>query len=286
MPDPSPKFTTDPATQASWAAPTRQQPSNMRGLIRSGKVAIGQLMSYPSRHVAKTLADAEHAAWSPKLLVEVIQIILHESQGKMIPVVRVPSKTAFEYMAWCLDAGAGGIIVPHIETPAEVAAVAAACRFPPVGHRSYSPFQFLRGLTDATPEGHTTYSLANEHIAVIPQIESRLGIANIDAIMQMAQVDAVLIGSGDLRMDMGLPVAFVGTEPEFVAAMDRATAMSKKYGKPLMGIAVSLPMVMERLKQGFTLLVTTIDLHTLAFGTITALGTAKAAAEEYMRARL
>jgi 2-keto-3-deoxy-L-rhamnonate aldolase RhmA len=49
-------------------------------------------------------------------------------------------------------------------------------------------------LTDATPEGETVYSLANKHVAIIPQIESRVGIKNIDVIMQMEQVDAVMIG--------------------------------------------------------------------------------------------
>jgi hypothetical protein len=52
----------------------------------------------------------------------------------------------------------------------------------------------LPGLTDATPEGETVYSLANKHVAIIPQIESRVGIRNIDAIMRMEQVDAVMLG--------------------------------------------------------------------------------------------
>ncbi|KAJ7653157.1 Pyruvate/Phosphoenolpyruvate kinase-like domain-containing protein [Mycena polygramma] len=268
------KFTTDPSTQASWAAPTRQQPSNMQGLIGTGKVLLGAVLSYPSRQVAKTLAvtgadwiwiDAEHVAWSQKLLVEVIQIIIHESGGRMIPVVRVPSKTAFDYMAWCLDAGAGGIIIPHIETVEEVAAVIGACRFPPTGHRSFPPFTFISGVTDTTPEGESVYSLANKHVAIIPQIESREGIKNIDLIMQLEEVNAVMIGAGDLRLDMGLPVQFVGTEPEFVDAMARVTAMSKKYGKALMGAALGPSMVEERLKQGFTILVNTIDLYALAF---------------------
>ncbi|KAJ7916151.1 Pyruvate/Phosphoenolpyruvate kinase-like domain-containing protein [Mycena leptocephala] len=285
------KFTADPATQASWGAPTRQQSSNMRGLIRSGKVLLGQVLSYPSRQVAKTLAvtgadwiwiDAEHIAWSQKLLVEVIQIINHESGGKMIPVVRVPSKTAFDHMAWCLDAGAGGIIVPHIETADEVAAVASACRFPPTGHRSYPPFSFVPGVTDTTPEGESVYSLANKHTAIIAQVESRAGIKNIESIMQMEQVDAVMIGAGDLRLDMGLPVAFVGSEPEFAAAMDKVTAMSKKYCKALVGVALGPPMVEERLRQGFTVLVNSVDLFALAFGTITDLGTARATIEHYM----
>ncbi|KAF7368875.1 2,4-dihydroxyhept-2-ene-1,7-dioic acid aldolase [Mycena venus] len=288
---PNSKFTVDPSTQASWGAPTRQQPSNMRGLIQSGKVLLGQVLSYPSRQVAKTLAvtgadwiwiDAEHVAWSQKLLVEAIQIITHESGGKMIPIVRVPSKTAFDHMAWALDAGAGGVIVPHIETVEEVAAVAGACRFPPAGHRSFPPFTFLPGVTDITPKGESVYSLANKHVAIIPQVESRVGIKNIDSIMQMEEVDAVMIGAGDLRLEMGLSVGFVGEEPEFAAAMNRVTAMSKKYKKSLVGVAISAPMVEERLKQGFTVLVTTVDFYTLGFATITELGTARATVEEYL----
>ncbi|KAJ7126320.1 Pyruvate/Phosphoenolpyruvate kinase-like domain-containing protein [Mycena epipterygia] len=248
-------------------------------------------MSYPSRHVAKTLAvtgadwiwiDTEHAAWSKKALVEVIQIINHESGGKMIPVVRVPSKTSFEYMAWCLDAGVGGIMIPHIETSEEVAAIIGACRFPPIGHRSYPPFTFLPGITDITPAGETIYSLANKHVAIIPQVESQLGVKNIQSIMQMDQVDAVMIGVGDLRLDMGLPVGFVGSEPHFVAEMGHITAMSKEYQKPLMGAAIGPAMVEERLRQGFTVLANTIDLYTLAFGTIKEIQTAKATAEAYM----
>ncbi|KAJ7702996.1 hypothetical protein B0H17DRAFT_81901 [Mycena rosella] len=42
--------------------------------------------------------DAERVAWSPTQLMECIQIIIHASAGKMIHVVRVPNKTAFDYM--------------------------------------------------------------------------------------------------------------------------------------------------------------------------------------------
>jgi hypothetical protein len=84
-------------------------------------------------------------------------------------------------------------------------------------------------------------------------------------------------------MEMGLPVAFMGTEPEFVEASDRLTAMSKKYRKPLMGAAITPEMVEERLRQGFTLLVRSIDLFTLAFGTVIELATARAAVEAYMQ---
>ncbi|KAJ6452510.1 Pyruvate/Phosphoenolpyruvate kinase-like domain-containing protein [Mycena sanguinolenta] len=283
------KFTTDPSTQSLWAPPTLQQAGNMRGLIGSGKVLLGQVLSYPSRQVAKTLAvtgadwtwiDAEHVAWSPKLLVECIQIIIHESGGRQVVVVRVPSKTAFEMMAWALDGGAGGIIIPHIETVEEVAEVVKACRFPCAPY--FLMETLIPGVTDTTPAGESLFSLANKHIAIIPQVESRLGIKNIDAIMQMKEVDAVMIGSGDLRLDMGLSGGLVGAEPEFVAALDRAGAMSEKYGKPLVALALNPEMIKSRLGQGFRVLITSIDLATLAFGTIKELGTARETAEDYL----
>ncbi|KAJ6551601.1 Pyruvate/Phosphoenolpyruvate kinase-like domain-containing protein, partial [Mycena capillaripes] len=264
-----------PTTQGQFNAPTLQQSSNLQAIFKSGKIVIGTSLSYPSRHVAKTVAqtgadwcwiDAEHVAWAPDMLIECIQVIIHESGGKMIPVVRVPSKTAFDYMAWCLDAGAGGIIVPHLETVEEMKAVIATCRFPPIGHRSYPPFTFIPGVTDTTPEGESVFSLANKHVAIIPQIESRVGIKNLEAIMSMPEISAFMIGAGDLRLDMGLPLGMTGDEPEFVAAVEKATKVSKETKIPLLGVAIGPEMVKMRIDQGFRALVVCLDLYTLAFG--------------------
>ncbi|KAJ7445905.1 Pyruvate/Phosphoenolpyruvate kinase-like domain-containing protein [Mycena latifolia] len=291
----SPQFTLDAKARAEYRPTTLQQPSNLQALFKSGKIAIGTSLSYPSKHVAKTVAvtgadwcwvDAEHVAWSQKLLVECIQIIIHESGGTMIPVVRVPSKTAFDYMAWCLDAGAGGLIIPHLDTAEEMKAVIAACRFPPIGHRSFPPFTYLPGVTDMTPEGETVFSIANKHITLIPQIESRIGIQNLEAIMKLDEVSAFMIGTGDLRLDMGLPLAFDGDEPEFAAAMQKATRVSKERNIPILGGALDAAMVKKRIVEGYRILVCTFDLHwhVLAYGTIKLLGEARVAAEEQMQA--
>ncbi|KAJ7768514.1 Pyruvate/Phosphoenolpyruvate kinase-like domain-containing protein, partial [Mycena metata] len=258
-----------------YRAPTRQQPNNLQALFRSGKIVISTSLSYPSRHVAKTVAvtgadmcwiDAEHAAWSPTDLVECIQIIVHESGGKMIPVVRVPSKKAFDYMAWCLDAGAGGLILPHLETVEEMKDAVAACYFPPLGNRSFPPFSFIPGVTDTTPANESIFSLANKHISIIPQIESRVGIQNLDEIMKMEEISAFMIGAGDLRLDMGLSLGLTGDEPEFVAAMEKASGVSKERNIPLLGVAVGEEMVKMRIDQGFRILVCCLDLHILAYG--------------------
>ncbi|KAJ6479165.1 Pyruvate/Phosphoenolpyruvate kinase-like domain-containing protein [Mycena vulgaris] len=287
-----PQFTFDSTSLGEYRAPTLQQSANLQAMCKSGKIAIGMALSYPSRQVAKTLAatgadwcwiDAEHVAWSQKLLIECIQIIIHESGGKMIPVVRVPSKTAFDYMSWCLDAGAGGIIVPHLETVEEMKEVIAACRFPPIGHRSFPPFTFIPGVTDTTPAGESVFSLANKHVTIIPQFESRVGIKNMDAIMGMKELSAFMIGTGDLRLDMGLPLSFDGDEPEFVAAMKEATRVSKERNIPLLGGALNPAMVKQRIDEGYRIIVCAFDMYVLAFGMMKELGEARAAAEEHMQ---
>ncbi|KAJ7139032.1 Pyruvate/Phosphoenolpyruvate kinase-like domain-containing protein [Mycena epipterygia] len=287
-----PRFTLDSTAQAQYRSSTLQQSSNLQEIFKSGKIVIGISLSYPSVHVAKTIAatgadwcwiDAEHVAWSPQLLVECIQIIIHESAGKMVPVVRVPNKTAFDYMAWCLDAGAGGIVIPHMETKDELKAIVSACRFSPVGHRSFPPFTFIPGVTDVTPEGESMFSVTNKHVAIIPQIESRLGIQNLEELAKMDEISAFMIGVGDLRLDMGLPLQMNGEEPEFVAALQKAKNISKESNIPLLGITDGPETLKKRIDQGFSIFMCCVDLHALAFGMIKTVGESKEIAEECMQ---
>ncbi|KAF7360044.1 2,4-dihydroxyhept-2-ene-1,7-dioic acid aldolase [Mycena venus] len=291
--NPTPRrFTLDTASQELYRPLTLQQPSNLRGLIKTGKVVISTSLSYPSRHVAKTVAvtgadlcwlDAEHVAWSPKLLVECIQTIIHESGGRMIPVVRVPSKTSFDYMAWCLDAGAGGIIVPHMETVEEMQDVINACCFPPAGHRSFPPFTFIPGVTDTTLEGESVFSVANQHVAIIPQIESPLGIQNLDEIVALDEVSAFMIGHGDLRLEMGFSLAATGTEPGYVEAVQKAKKVAQDRGKSIVGPAAGPEMIKLRIEQGYRIIVCCLDLHTFAFGMMKTVSEGRAVAEEHMQ---
>jgi len=160
-------------------------------------VVIGIASVASTKVVAATHADwawidAEHTPYSPTLLVDMIHTLKMYSEGRMIPVVRVPSHS-HEWISWILDAGAGGVIIPHTETSEQVQASVHAARFPPQGHRSFPPFALLPGLQDTAPEGKTWIDVANEHVAVIPQIESRLGVENLEEIMQVEGVDAITI---------------------------------------------------------------------------------------------
>ncbi|KAJ7849356.1 Pyruvate/Phosphoenolpyruvate kinase-like domain-containing protein [Mycena olivaceomarginata] len=185
--------------------------------------------------------------------------------------------------AWRLDAGAGGIIVPHMETVEEMKAVIAACRFPPIGHRSFPPFTFIPGVTDITPEGESVFSIANKHSVIVPQIESRVGMQKLDAILSMGEISAFMLGLGDLRLDMGLPLAMDGDEPELVEALRKATKLSKAHDIPLLGGGLSKDMVKQRVDEGYRLILCGFDMHALAFGTRTTLAEAREIVEERMQ---
>jgi 2-keto-3-deoxy-L-rhamnonate aldolase RhmA len=84
--------------------------------------------------------------------------------------------------------------------------------------------------------------------------------------------------AGDLRLDMGL----TGDEPEFVLALEKASKVSKERAKPLVGLAIGADMVKLRVEQGFRLIIVTMDVTTLVYGTIRQVGEARQAAEELM----
>lgn len=96
-----------------------------------------------------------------------------------------------------LDSGAYGIVVPLVNTAHEAAAAAAACRYPPVGLRSFGPNRI--GLVMSTLDPKKL-----GEVACIVMVETATGLANVDAIAATPGVDAILIGPSDLAIGLGL----------------------------------------------------------------------------------
>jgi 4-hydroxy-2-oxoheptanedioate aldolase len=96
-----------------------------------------------------------------------------------------------------LDAGAYGVVVPLVNTAEEAAAAAAACRYPPVGARSFGPNRvaLVMGGLDPKKLGE---------VACIVMVETAAGLSNVDAIATTPGVDAILIGPSDLAIGLGL----------------------------------------------------------------------------------
>lgn len=118
------------------------------------------------------------------------------------PLVRVPSHDA-HWSSRVLDGGAQGVIVPHVNNRSEAEAVVRNCRFPPLGQRSVmglGPALAYRAM----PLGEINERL-NADTSVIVMLETAEGINNAAVIAALPGIDVLLIGSGDLKTDYGIP---------------------------------------------------------------------------------
>ena len=99
-----------------------------------------------------------------------------------------------------LDAGAEGIIVPQVHSAVQAAYVARLARYAPAGRRG-------RGATRSN--GYGRYGApgadAEDTTVVVVQAESAEAVADIDAIVHVPDIDAVLVGPNDLAASLGYP---------------------------------------------------------------------------------
>ena len=126
-----------------------------------------------------------------------------EARG-IVPFVRIleNSQTLIQSI---LDVGAQGIVVPHVDTAADARAAVAASLYSPAGRRGMCPACHAGGyhLKNWPEYSHA----ANENIMVIPIIESRKSVENIDEILAADGIDVIHFGPGDLSADMGIDFA-------------------------------------------------------------------------------
>jgi 2-dehydro-3-deoxyglucarate aldolase len=169
------------------------------------------------------MLDGEHA---PNELNTFILQLMALKDSRSAPVVRPQSNDTVQIKR-LLDAGFYNFLIPFVESAEEAARAVAATRYPPEGVRGVSIS--MRGNRFGTiPDYHKT---CNQNITVAIQIESRTGVANVDAICAVPGVDAVFIGPGDLAAGYG----HIGNpgHVEVQVAMRHVFACAKRAGVPV-----------------------------------------------------
>ena len=164
--------------------------------------------------------DLQHGTAEMKDVAPLLQAI---SQTETVPVVRVAWNDPAAIMK-ALDLGAYGIIVPLVNNAKEAAMAVAACRYPPVGMRSNGPVR-------AVHYGGADYvANANDEVVVMAMIETKEGLANLDAICATPGLDAVYIGPADLSFALGLAPRGDNPDPLHMATCDKILAAAHKAG--------------------------------------------------------
>ncbi|MCJ1379507.1 hypothetical protein MMC17_002608 [Xylographa soralifera] len=275
---------TNPLGMAAYRSPSLFQPHRAREALRdasSGKIAplIGLYLGLSTVPTARFVApmgydmiwvDWEHSSCGVETMTTMVHEIMFMSEGKTIPFVRVPGHD-HAAIGYALDAGAS-LVIPQIETVAQAQHVLSASKFGTHsrGTRSAPPFRLIPGLTDI---GHdATHPLGihannNAAAAVMIQIETLEGVRNLDSILTEVQgIDAVWLGTLDLRVSMNLPAngGMGGAEQEWLDAvklyddtMDRHPEVAKA------GFAMAAMPNFEEMLKGKALVMMAADVMAL-----------------------
>lgn len=178
------------------------RPNSLRRLKAEGKPIVNAWLSIGAPYAAEAIAhqgfdaatiDCQHGMIGFDTAIAMLQAV---SSTSAIPMVRPSSLNPAEIMRF-LDVGSYGIICPMISTADDAERLVAACRYPPVGQRSFGP---ARGMLYG---GADYLDHANDEILVLAMIETREGLANIDAILAVDGLDGIYVGPNDLGLALG-----------------------------------------------------------------------------------
>jgi len=202
--------------------------NSVKDMLKAGKTAIGTNASLlsPVDFLADSgfdfiLFDTQHEAVSVKDLKNQLQAM----KGKRaIPVIRVGSNDQ-ALICYALDIGAKGIVVPMVDTKEEAIKMVQWCKYPPEGKRSsmgmrgeWGKFENYREYMDAV----------NREVLIIPMIETVESLNNIDDIISVPGIDVLLVGPGDLSINLGVTMDY--KNPRYLEALDKIVASCRKAG--------------------------------------------------------
>lgn len=223
-----------------------------------GGVAVNGWCSIPSSFSAEVMAhqgfdsiciDTQHGVIDYQLAVTMLQAI---STTSVIPLIRVPWNDPALLMK-ALDAGAYGVICPMINTRAQAEALVSACKYPPMGIRSFGPIRAKYYAGGSSHNGGDYHEFANDETLVIPQIETPEAIANLDEILQVPGIAAIYVGPSDLAMALGCQPRGGQKDPVVVEARQKIIEACQRHKIPAGIHTPSSAVALEMIKQGFQL---------------------------------
>jgi 2-keto-3-deoxy-L-rhamnonate aldolase RhmA len=209
---------------------------NLREALRGPDALVFTFMMVPRVEIIEMLANAgfdgvvidlEHG---PMTAAELPALSAAARGAGIFAIARVRGDGGEPEIGNLLDAGVDGVLVPHVASAEQAAAVVSAGRFPPAGERSLNPY--VRG-TRYGADGDAARDLANARAAIIVMVEGADGLANLEAIAATDDLDGIFIGPVDLSASLGVP-----GQPEHPKVIETVTSIFERLreGKVAAGI--------------------------------------------------
>jgi len=253
--------------------------ASLKEKLADGGTVVGSWINTGSPIVAELMAqagfdfltiDAEHSAVDLSQVQQLMQAI-RSGNPDCTPLVRVPGCDYAQIKRY-MDAGAGGVICPLVNSAEQAQVVVDAVKYPGAGpqttdHRPQTTGRRGVGFCRDNMYGirlEERVAEANADTLVCVQIEHADAVENIDHILAVEGVDAAFIGPYDLSASLGITARF--DHPRMVDAMEQILSACRRHDV-VPGVHVVPPdtgEVAERLAEGYRLIAYSLDITMLS----------------------
>jgi 4-hydroxy-2-oxoheptanedioate aldolase len=212
------------------AGPSPLDRGRLRARLAAGQATLGTFVGAASTITAEACAaagvdwlvlDLEHGSGGE----EQVRDVIPAAGAYGVPtVVRVESAARIR-IGRVLDLGAAGVMLPRMDTAAEVAEAVRHLRYPPAGDRGVASYN--RACRFALDPG--ALARAGDEVLGVVQIESASAVDQAEEIAAIDGVDVLFVGPQDLSFNLGVP--FQLQSPTYRAAVERVSDAAERHGK-------------------------------------------------------
>jgi len=208
--------------------------------LAAGKVACGMAVMSRSPLIVEMLGytgfdwlfiDTEHVPIGSDLRLE--GMIRAAEVSGTAPLVRVKENRE-QYIRNALEAGAAGVVVPHVATREDAERAASYARFPPQGIRGADPTVRSARYRAGDFNWDEFIRTSNQEAMVIPLLEDKEFLDNLDDILDVEGIDAVSFGPTDYALSLGLNLLYDFQHPQIVEAFQAVVEGAKKRNLPVL----------------------------------------------------
>lgn len=179
--------------------------------------------------------DTEHLPIDRTELTYLCQIYV--AYG-IVPIVRIPSPDPYLACMVC-DAGAQGVLAPYIEEVSQVQQLVGATKYRPLKGKKLQ--QVIQKEEPLSPDLDHYLKKYNQDCLCLINIESTVGLENLNQLLEVPGLDGVVIGPHDLSINMELPEQY--EHPDFKSAVELVINRVRKHKK---AVGIHFPTGPER----------------------------------------
>jgi len=225
--------------------------TTFRARLLAGDTLAGTFVKTPAHDLVEVLMlsgldflclDAEHAAFDRARLDACLAVTSARGFPSLVRV-GAGSRQAIQQV---LDAGATGIVVPHVDSAEKASLIAKAARFGHGGRGYAGSTRWAEFTTRKMPE---LLARSESETVVIAQIEEPEGVDAADAIAATPGIDALFAGPADLAVCFGERTL---EGPKVREAMRTSAAAATRHGKAFVTFAPDTGSAAELRELGVT----------------------------------